>query len=180
MKGWNSFSLKTRWANDNRGWVVVKCNDDVIYVKEGAPTNRPDFCFITNECQPGKIMNPKRLQFAIGPVMKGFGPEWKKYSKPSPFTDFSDPIKMEIRNLFITKGVQLYGPKEKTLVAELQTHLVELGCDPGPVDGQMGNKTRLAALSCRNFADGELPETVDFQTLPGVLTAYRGRFPLQQ
>lgn len=180
LKGWNTFSLKTKWANDDKGWVVVKCNDDIVYFKDGVPTNRPDFCFITNECTPGQTINPKKIQFALGPVMKGFGPEWKQYSKPSPFTDFPKPIRFEVRDVSINKGVSLYGPEERALVARLQDHLKKLECDPGPVDGLMGAKTRDAALTCRTFSAGQLPETIGFRTIRDVVTAYETNFPVPE
>ncbi len=180
LKDWNTFSLKTRWANDNKGWVVVKCNDNIVYLKEGAPTNRPDFCFITNECEPGRTMNPKKIQFALGPVMKGFGPEWKKYSKPSQFTDFPTPIRFNVRDVSITKGVSLYGAEERELVARLQDHLTKLRCDPGPVDGLIGAKTRDAALTCRTFLAGQLPEIIGFRTIRDVVKAYETNFPVTE
>lgn len=177
---WNTFSMKVLWASDKRGWIKVTCNDRIVWLQEGVATNQAPECYITNQCEPGRKKNPKRFLFVPGPVMAGFGYEWKKYGKPSPFTEIQkEGITIRMRSLEVRKGASLYDPEDIEMVKALQAHLAGLGCDPGPVDGVVGNKTREAALACREFESGILPDRLDVATLPEILQAYRTNFPAE-
>ncbi|MBX3530876.1 MAG: peptidoglycan-binding protein [Rhizobiaceae bacterium] len=179
LQDWNSFSMMVRWASDRRGWIKVTCNDQVVYLEENIATNQAPHCYVTNECDKGVQKNPRRFLFILGPVMAGFGPEWEKYGKPSQFTDIQkDGIAIKVRNVAVTKGAALYGPEDREVVRELQKHLRALECDPGPADGVAGEKTKQAALTCRTFAAGELPEALNVATARSFLELYRRHYPI--
>jgi len=177
---WHSFRLETRWAADRRGWVRVSCDDEVIYFSEGAPSQTAPHCYITNQCEPGRAKSPSRIYFVLGPVMSGFGPEWKKYGKASQFTDFEDSITLHMRNVAIKRGGELYDAAASDAVRDLQRHLTALGCDPGPVDGVMGSRTRSAAQDCRTFEEDAVPEAVNANTVAAWLSAYEGAYPSRE
>lgn len=174
---WHSFKLETRWTADRRGWVRVSCDDEAIYFSEGAPSRVAPHCYITNQCEPGVKKSPTRFYFLLGPVMSGFGYEWKKYGKRSQFTDFDGPITLSTRNVAIERGGELYDASAKEAVRGLQQHLTMLGCDPGPVDGAMGARTRSAANDCRDFEADAVPEMVNAETVSAWLAAYRKTYP---
>jgi len=101
---WVSFSMKVRWTTDKHGWIKVSCDDKVIYSAEAVATNQAPHCYINNQCEPGVKKNPKRIIFVVGPVMAGFGYEWKKYGKQSQFTDIQpEGITIKMRNMAVTK-----------------------------------------------------------------------------
>ena len=176
---WNSFSMKIRWADDDRGWIRVACNGETIHLAEGLATNQAPHCYITNQCEPNVEKHPEKFLFALGPVMAGFGPEWKKFGKLSQFTDIQpEGITLRMRNIEIDSGASLYGPDDREIIRELQAHLNALGCNAGPVDGIAGEKTRAAALECREFTGSEFPENLTVLTAPVILAAYREKFPV--
>lgn len=177
---WNSFSMKVRWAADERGWIKVTCNDEVIYLEEQVATNQAPHCYITNQCEEGVFKNPDRINFLLGPVLAGFGHEWKKYNKPSQFTEIQpDGITIRMRNVAVTRGAELYADEDRAIIRRLQAHLNALGCNAGPEDGQVGPRTRAAALSCREFEDGVLPETLGLATASQILDLYETRHPVE-
>ncbi|MER9002252.1 MULTISPECIES: hypothetical protein [unclassified Mesorhizobium] len=104
---WVAFSMKIRWAADKNGWIKVACDDKVIYSAENLATNQAPHCYITNQCEPGVAKNPMRFTFIVGPVMAGFGPEWKKYGLVSQFTAIQpEGITVKLRNLSARKGAK--------------------------------------------------------------------------
>lgn len=173
---WVTFSLKTLWASDTKGWVVASCNDRVIYVDEGVATNQAPQCWPSNECEPWVPKDPKSFNFILGPVMMGFGPDWRKIPGAEGLFDEiqQDGITIQMRNVSVTKGATLYDDAGKAAIKALQTRLTELGCDPGPADGVSGNRTRQAALSCKQFPEGVLPSKLTLATVQTFLDAYNG------
>jgi hypothetical protein len=171
---WVPFSLKVRWAADERGWVRAECDGKIVYVDEGVATNQPPQCYITNECQPGEVKHPTRFHFVLGPVMAGFGYEWKKYGKPGPFTKFqADGITIKARNVAIERGAVLYGPEDMDVVRQLQERLTALGCNPGAADGVAGKRTREAVMTCRQFEPSKLPKKFNVVTVRKFLELYQ-------
>ena len=119
------------------------------------------------------LKRPKSILMVLGPVMTGFGHEWKKYGKPSPFTKIQDGgITVRFRNIAVSKGATLYEPDETRVLQQLQQKLAALGCDPGATDGTPSQQTRDAALSCRAFPDGTLPDKLTIATMQAFLDAY--------
>lgn len=172
--------MKVRWASDRRGWIRVACNGKTIHLAEGLATNQAPHCFVTNQCEPGRKKNPTKFLFALGPVMSGFGPEWEKYGKLSQFTKIQPSgITLQMRNVAVKTGVELYSAADREVVRQLQVHLNALGCDVGPADGIAGPKTRAAATGCRDFADMDVPGELNVLTAPDILAAYRDRFPAE-
>jgi hypothetical protein len=105
---WVKFSMKVRWAADKRGWIKVQCDDKIIYLKEDVATNQAPHCYITNQCEPGLAKKPKRFLFILGPIMAGFGHEWKKWGMASPFTKIQpEGITIKMRNVSVKKGAKL-------------------------------------------------------------------------
>ncbi len=99
---WVSFEMKVRWSRDAKGWIDVSCGGKVIHSAKNLPTNQNPHCYITNQCEPEKKKNPKRISFLLGPVMAGFGPEWEKYGKGSQFTDIQpDGITIRMRSVSV-------------------------------------------------------------------------------
>jgi len=98
-----TFEMRVFWSNDTKGWINVSCDGTVIYEKKDVATNQAPHCWITNQCEPGKKKNPSRVYFALGPVMAGFGPEWKKFGLASQFTKIQpDGITIKMRNVSVT------------------------------------------------------------------------------
>ena len=165
--------MKVRWAPDNKGWIRVSCDDRIIYADEGAATDQPPHCFITNVCEPDIVKHPKDIRLVIGPVMAGYGHEWKKHGQASAFTPIQEGgITIRFRNISITEGAVAYDEGEKLIMRALQDKLIELGCDPGPSNGIASQQTRDTALSCRTFPDGTLPEKLTVATAKAFLDAY--------
>jgi hypothetical protein len=103
---WVAFSMKVRWAADKKGWIKVSCDGKVIYLEESVATNQAPHCFITNQCEPGIPENPKRFLFILGPVMQGFGHEWKKNGNASQFNQIQrEGITIKMRNVSIRKAL---------------------------------------------------------------------------
>jgi len=99
---WVTFSMKVRWSSDKSGWMEVKCDDITIYISEGVATNQNPHCYITNQCEIGVMKNPKNIHFILGPVMAGFGYEWKKFGYASQFTDIQkEGITVKVRNVSV-------------------------------------------------------------------------------
>ncbi|MBN8994083.1 MAG: hypothetical protein J0H94_02580 [Rhizobiales bacterium] len=170
---WVSFSMKVKWAADDTGWIKVTCDDRIVYADEGVATDQPPHCFITNVCEPDLVKHPKSVLLKLGPVMAGFGYEWKKYGYASPFTPVQkEGIAVSFRNIAITTGAVDYEEADTLAMRQLQEKLTELGCDPGPADGVPTRQTREAALSCRVFAEGTLPAKLTVATVKDFLAAY--------
>jgi hypothetical protein len=171
---WVTFSMKVRWANDNKGWKLVTCDGRPIFISEGSPTNEQPHCYYGNECDPEEpIKNAKQFLFILGLAMNGWGQNWKDLTGPTigPFTAFSeDGITIKMRNISVTEGVELYGDAEKALVKQLQQRLNELGCDVGVADGIAGRKTREMAVGCR--PSDTLPKQFDVTTLKSFVDYY--------
>jgi hypothetical protein len=170
---WLKFSMKIHWASDNTGWIKVNCDDRIIYADEGIATDQPPQCYITNICEPDIIKHPKNVLLVLGPVMAGFGYEWQKYGLPSPFTPIQkNGITIRFRNISIAGGAVEYDQPDKILMQHLQERLTALGCDPGPADGKASQRTRDAAISCRRFPAGVLPDKLTVSTAKVFLDAY--------
>jgi hypothetical protein len=171
---WVKFSMKVRWANDEKGWIKVACDDMVIYAAEGTATTENPHCYIRNQCEPGLEKEPNRIVYLLGPQMRGHGHDWKQIGEASPFVKFqSDGIAIEMRNIAVKADPDLYSPDEVAVVRQLQTRLNELGCDVGTADGVAGKRTREAALSCRAFPAGKLPDAFNVATAPAFLALYQ-------
>ena len=171
---WVRFSMSVRWTNDEKGWIKVTCDDRLIYLKENVATTTAPHCYPENICEPGIPKAPKKVLFQIGALMWGNGFEWKQNGKDSAFTHIQPGgITVQMRNVVIGSGGELYGAADKAIVKELQEILAGLGCDPGPADGVAGQRTREAALYCRNFGEGKLPEVFDVSTAPIFLELYK-------
>lgn len=176
---WNRFSMKIRWSANDRGWIKVTCNDEVVYLAEGVATNQAPNCYVGIHCEPGVRKNPDRFLFVLGMIMDGWGMEWARYGFSSQFSKIQpEGITVRMRNVAIEKGAVLYDEQDREIIRHLQAHLTQLGCDPGPVDGVVGARTREAALSCRSFEGEQLPEKLDVTTAREILSMYERRYPL--
>ena len=172
---WVSFSMKVRWTADQKGWIKVSCDDRVIYADEGIATDQAPHCLITNVCEPDIVKHPREIHLTLGPVHAGFGYEWKKHGKATPFTEIQeDGITVRMRNVSIANDAILYEDADKAIIRKLQERLIALGCDPGPADGANGNRTREAALTCRRFGEGVLPPKLTVATASQFLELYTG------
>jgi len=171
---WVTFSLKTTWTRDDKGWVVARCDDRIIYADEGVATNQSPQCWPSNECEPWVPKNPASFNFLIGPVMMGFGPDWQQIPGAKGVFEEMQPegITVEMRNITVTKGATLYDAAGKAGMLALQKRLNELGCNVGSPNGAPNAKTRAAALSCRAFPPGTLPKKLTVATVPAFLAAY--------
>lgn len=172
---WVSFSMKVKWGNDDKAWIVVTCDDRYVYVAEGAPSNVAPDCYIQNQCVAGEVRNPKRLLFIPGIKLSGWGYEWEQMGKASQFIPIQpDGIVVQMRNLAVTSDPVLYGPEDKARVVALQEALNGLGCDVGAADGVPGKRTREAALTCRAFPAGEMPDALNVATVQAFVDLYTG------
>lgn len=174
LEKWSRFRMEVRWSHDDRGWIRVSCNDRVVHFREGVRTAAAPHCYVTNLCQDGEAKRPNRVLTILGPVMQGFGFEWKKYGKPHQFTDFDAPIVVEMRRVKFRRGATLYDAEATEAVRGLQAQLVALGCDPGPVDGVMGRRTRQSARECRDLSSLDLPPDINAETVFAWHSAYLG------
>jgi len=170
---WVRFSMKVKWAADDSGWIKVACDDRIIYADEGVATDQPPQCFITNVCEPDLVKHPKSVLLKLGPVLAGFGYEWKKFGYASPFTPVQkEGISVSFRNISVKSGAINYEEDETLAMRQLQEKLAALGCDPGATDGVPSRTTRDAALTCRVFPEDTLPEKLTVATVKDFLAAY--------
>jgi hypothetical protein len=171
---WVTFSMKVRWASDERGWIKVTCDDRVVFFAEGVVTNEQVHCYYGNECDPERpLKNAKQFFFQVGLGMAGWGPNWKDLTGPTigPFTAFDEAgLTIKMRNISVTEGVELYSPEDKEVVRQLQEKLNALGCDVGKPDGVVGKRTKAQALTCRELLG--MPETFDVTTVRTFLALY--------
>lgn len=168
---WVSFSMKVKWGNDDKAWIVVTCDDRYVYVAEGAPSNVAPDCYIQNQCVAGEVRNPRKLLFIPGIKLSGWGYEWQKMGKISQFIPVqADGITVQMRNLAVIANPVLYGDEDKARVVALQEALNGLGCDVGAADGVPGKRTREAALTCRAFDAGAMPEALNVATVKDFYT----------
>lgn len=61
---------------------------------------------------------------------------------------------------------------DRSRIAELQQALNALGCDVGAADGVIGPRTLSAALGCRYFEDGRLPDELTAANLETFISLY--------
>lgn len=170
---WVTFSLKVHWANDASGWVKVTCDDRIVYADEATSSTAQIQCYLTNECQPGVVRDPKRLQFIAGLALNGFGSDWAETGREGKFSALPpEGITIKMRNLSVTNEAELYSADERATIVRLQEVLNELGCEVGAADGKVGKKTRQQASTCRVFEFGELPAKLTVATAPTFVALY--------
>ena len=168
--------MKGRWANDNRGWIRLTCDDRILYTAEGITTTVHPHCHVLNQCEPGVKKEPTRVMGLIGLFMAGNGPNWENLigitSKFNPIQP--DGITVSMRNIAVTVDPVLHSDEDKELVRQLQERLNALGCDVGTADGVAGHG-REAALSCRAFPEGKMPDNLNVTTLARFVDSWSGR-----
>ena len=170
---WVSFSLKIKWTADDRGWIAVSCNQRYVYVDEGVATNVAPHCYTQNQCVPGEARSPRSVNYIIGAQMAGWGHAYADIGKDTPFVPIREGgISISMRNIAVAPDPVLYAPDQKALVTRLQQALNALGCAVGKADGVSGAQTRLAALTCRKFADGAMPRQLNVATLETFVALY--------
>jgi hypothetical protein len=75
---WHRFDMRMRWADDDTGFIEVRCNarpvysGRPIYAASNIPTNQALDCTRDNHCQPGVAKNPQRFRMELGII---FDPE---------------------------------------------------------------------------------------------------------
>lgn len=169
---WVSVAVTIKWANDERGWIRVTCDDRLVYVDEDVATNQAPHCYPANQCERGIPKDPRQFIFLLGPIVGGLGGDYADYGFLTPFIDIQpDGIRMKARNMSITQGGTLYSDDDRKLVAELQDLLNALGCDAGPADGIAGPKTKAAAMTCRDFG-WDQPSKFTPATVPALIDLY--------
>ena len=170
---WVHFDMKVRWAADDRGWVKVTCDDRLVYFDEAVRTNVSPQCYLINECNPEAKIDPRAMNFLVGPALNGLGHSWKENGWDSQFIKIQpDGITVKMKNITVVEGAQLYSDEDKRLVSALQQRLNEFGCDVGAPDGMAGPRTKQAALICRAFPEGDMPAELDVMTLPVFVDLY--------
>lgn len=170
---WVSFSMKIRWANDQKGWIKVTCDDQIVYADEAVTTTAQIQCYTQNECQPGVVRDPKSFNYTLGLALMGKGHDWEVSGFPSKWTEIQpDGLTVKMRNIEVLANPELYDPDEKEQVKALQVALNELGCDVGTPDGVVGPKTRQQAVTCRAFGKGEMPPKLTVATVGTFVELY--------
>lgn len=170
---WVSVSMTILWASDETGWIKLTCDDRLVYVDESVATNQAPHCYAANVCEPGKSKNPRSFQFLLGPVIGGYGQDYARYGFSSPFIEIQEGgILIQVRDMAVEAGGELYSDADRELVAQLQERLNALGCDVGAVDGRVGNRTRSRVIDCRYFGAGVALEKLTLATLPSFVERY--------
>lgn len=101
---WNKIEMIIRWAPDKTGKIKIYCNGREVYSLVGKSSVTNTHCYITNGCDPRAVLKIGKLNLLIGLRMAGFGPEWKKYNKPSQFTPIQkEGIGMVVRDIRVKK-----------------------------------------------------------------------------
>lgn len=170
---WVSFSMKIRWANDEKGWIKVTCDDRIVYADEAVSTTAQIQCYTQNECQPGVVHDPKSFNHTVGLGLMGRGYNWQESGYPSKWTEIQpDGLTVKLRNIAVIEGAELYSADERAQVKALQEALNGLDCPVGTPDGIVGPKTRQQALACRAFPAGEKPDKLTVATVGTFLALY--------
>ncbi|MBG1232238.1 hypothetical protein F8B91_07810 [Aestuariivirga litoralis] len=171
---WLTFSLKVHWSAGDDGWAKATCNGKVIYGDEAIATNQAPHCWPSNQCEPGVPKDPKSFNFLVGPVMSGFGPDWKKIPGAKSLFDEIQPdgIGVQVRNLSVLRKADLYDAADREAVKQLQQKLAALGCNAEAPDGTVSPALRQKAQDCRKFPDGTLPAKLTVATLHDYLALY--------
>jgi hypothetical protein len=170
---WVTFSMKVHWANNEKGWVKVTCDDRIVFADEVVSTTAQTQCYEANECRPGLVRDPKSLNFLLGLALNGFGHDWKENGFPSAFPELPEEgLTLKMRNIAMIEGAEPYGPEEQAQVKALQEALNALDCPVGTPDGVVGPKTRQQALVCRGFPAGEMPLKLTVATVDDFVALY--------
>lgn len=104
---WSTIDMRVHWASDETGSIQVKCNGKTIYEENQVITTLSPQCYITNHCESGKQRLRESIHFSFGLRMDGFGSEWKKWGKPSQFTDIQpDGITVAYRSVRVRRVKQ--------------------------------------------------------------------------
>jgi hypothetical protein len=63
---WHRFEMRIRWANDETGYIEVKCDGRTVYADTKVATNQAPHCFLENHCEPGVFKDPDRFNMQLG------------------------------------------------------------------------------------------------------------------
>jgi len=105
---WNSFSLRIRWSRGDDGYLEARCNDRLILERRGDQTVIPPDCDTDYklQCEVRHQRPNANIQWAIGPNFSGYGRDYERLGKSSPFAPFPpDGIEIRVRNLYVG-GIQ--------------------------------------------------------------------------
>ena len=66
---WHRFNMRIRWANDDTGFLEVRCDVSLhtgkpIFAQSEFPTNQALHCFRANNCEPGSFQRPAAVRYA--------------------------------------------------------------------------------------------------------------------
>lgn len=70
--GWHKFDMRIKWADDDTGFLEVRCNRRPIheglpiFAISDVPTNQALHCFRANNCDPERNNHPDRFEMELG------------------------------------------------------------------------------------------------------------------
>jgi hypothetical protein len=100
---WNTFSLKIKWARDGSGYMEASCNGRVILQRLNTQTVIPPDCGANYklQCDPSKQKPNADIIWAIGPNFSGYGRDYRRLGKSSPFAPFPRRgISLQVKNIY--------------------------------------------------------------------------------
>lgn len=103
---WNSFSLRIKWSKGSDGYLVAKCNNEIILERRGDQTVIPPNCASDYklQCNPNTQRPNASIQWNVGPNFSGYGRNYASIGKSSPFAPFPPQgIEIRVRNLYVGK-----------------------------------------------------------------------------
>ena len=102
---WSTFSLQIKWSKGKDGYLVARCNDQIILERQGEQTVVPPNCASDYklQCHPDTQRPNADILWALGPNFSGFGSDYAEKGKPSPFAPSfpGRPIELSVRNLYV-------------------------------------------------------------------------------
>ncbi len=99
---WNSFSMRIKWTAEYDGFIEARCNDGVIIRRANTQTVIPPDCGARYklQCEPKLQIPGADIIWAIGPNFSGYGKNFKRLGKSSPFAPFpAGGVKLQVRNI---------------------------------------------------------------------------------
>jgi len=108
--GWHRFNMRIRWANDDTGFIEVRCDGSLhsglpVYAASGIPTNQALHCFRGNNCEPGVSKDPRRFNMQLGIL---FEPQIVNGRAVSPRIP-PDGVTVRMRRLVVRRLYVIFG-----------------------------------------------------------------------
>ncbi len=112
--GWHRFNMRIRWANDDTGFLEVRCDGSLheglpIFAANNFPTNQALHCFKENNCEPGVEKSPRNFNMQLGLILDPVTTRAKQVSPRIP----SQGLSVKMRRILVRRLYVIFGRVEE-------------------------------------------------------------------